>query len=297
MDINNLGNTWKVYVHTVPKKISGYKYDKHYVGITGKDPKERWRDGKGYKNGIFKKAIKKYGWDNIKHKIVAENLSHEEACELEKELIKKYKSFGERGYNATEGGEGRGYYINCNQPAYDTWYRMTKRFEKTKKDTDRYAEEWEDPSIFSKWAVENGQKPNCKLVKKNKKGHYCPSNCCFRYKKYYTYNGITGCIADWAEITGLTRRTIEGRLQRNPDNFEHAIHEYIENDCQKVTPKHTCYNKGICILQYDLNGNYIKEYDFIIDCANALGVDPKYVSRAIKGDGLLNGYRLVKKHN
>ena len=31
-----------VYLHTVPKEISGYDYDKYYVGITGTKPEARW---------------------------------------------------------------------------------------------------------------------------------------------------------------------------------------------------------------------------------------------------------------
>lgn len=35
-------------------------------------------------------AIKKYGWNNIEHKIIKTNLSQEDALNLERELIRKY---------------------------------------------------------------------------------------------------------------------------------------------------------------------------------------------------------------
>ena len=69
-----MNNTWSVYIHTTP---SGKKY----IGITSINPKERWNGGiSGYKGQIFEYAIRKYGWNNIIHEIIATNLSQEEAC-------------------------------------------------------------------------------------------------------------------------------------------------------------------------------------------------------------------------
>lgn len=92
--------SYTVYRHISP---SG----KIYVGITGQRPKKRWQCGQGYKdNPYFWKAIKKYGWDNIKHEILFTGLSAEEAFGAEKKLIAKYKSNDrEFGYNLSSGGE------------------------------------------------------------------------------------------------------------------------------------------------------------------------------------------------
>ena len=89
-----------VYKHTAP---SG----KVYIGLTGQTPEQRWRKGNGYKyNQAFTNAIKKYGWENIKHEIVAENLTAEEAQKLEIELIEKYDSRNKnKGYNICVGGD------------------------------------------------------------------------------------------------------------------------------------------------------------------------------------------------
>lgn len=92
-------NKYIVYKHTSPK-------GKIYIGITSQDPEKRWLNGKGYKrNSIFYNAIEKYGWENIKHEILFENLTKEEAEQKEIELISKYKS-NERnfGYNIDNGG-------------------------------------------------------------------------------------------------------------------------------------------------------------------------------------------------
>lgn len=72
---------WKVYIHIVPKSLSNHSYDKYYVGITGKEnPNDRWDSGYGYLyNKHFTNAIRKYGWNNIIHEVIANNLTKSEA--------------------------------------------------------------------------------------------------------------------------------------------------------------------------------------------------------------------------
>lgn len=97
-----------VYKHTSP---SG----KCYIGITCQAPEYRWGNN-GYKylevlksgklkHPYFAQAILKYGWSNIKHELLHEGLSKEEACRLEQEYIAGYKSQS-LSYNITDGGEG-----------------------------------------------------------------------------------------------------------------------------------------------------------------------------------------------
>ena len=70
-------------------------------------PEQRWRHGEGYKSSPhFYAAIQKYGWDNFEHNILFQNLTKEEACKKEQELIAKYNSMNrEYGYNSTSGGD------------------------------------------------------------------------------------------------------------------------------------------------------------------------------------------------
>lgn len=90
-----------VYMHT--NKINGKKY----VGITSKEPKKRWHGGSGYKNNKhFYQAIQKYGWNSFEHEVVSSGLTAEEAGEMEKFLIKQYKTTdSEYGYNICAGGQ------------------------------------------------------------------------------------------------------------------------------------------------------------------------------------------------
>lgn len=81
--------------------------NKRYIGITCQNPRKRWGNGKNYKpSSYFRNAIDKYGWDMFRHEILYTNLTKEEACKLEQELIQKYKTNDRRyGYNNSIGGE------------------------------------------------------------------------------------------------------------------------------------------------------------------------------------------------
>lgn len=77
-----------------------------YIGITAQSVNIRWRKGNGYRHSPhFTAAIKKYGWDNIKHEILFDGLTQAEAESKEIELIKLYKSTDRKhGYNCDSGG-------------------------------------------------------------------------------------------------------------------------------------------------------------------------------------------------
>lgn len=93
-------NNYTVYKHTAPN-------GKTYIGITSKPVEKRWLNGRGYaKNEHFWNAIKKYGWENISHEILATGLSREEAGLMEQMYISVYQSADQgKGYNLTYGGE------------------------------------------------------------------------------------------------------------------------------------------------------------------------------------------------
>lgn len=93
-------NNYKLYLHIAPN-------GKKYYGITKREPKQRWLNGKGYKdNQYFTNAINKYGWDNIDHIILFDSLTEYEAKELEQYFIQWYNTANrDYGYNISLGGE------------------------------------------------------------------------------------------------------------------------------------------------------------------------------------------------
>lgn len=87
-----------VYKHTFPDNLL-------YFGIAD-DPDSRWNDGKGYdENPDLFEAVKKYGWDNIKHEVLAQFEDRKQAEELEQRLILYYHTEDPKyGYNRTRWG-------------------------------------------------------------------------------------------------------------------------------------------------------------------------------------------------
>lgn len=98
-----MDNSYKIYKHTFPN-------GKVYIGMTFQEVKYRWRGGAGYNNQpVMKRAIKKYGWNNIQHEILFENLTKEEAENIERKLIKEQKTNNKKyGYNLDNGGKHAG---------------------------------------------------------------------------------------------------------------------------------------------------------------------------------------------
>ena len=95
---------WTIYEHITP---SG----KRYIGITSQKPEKRWLNGNHYYKGTaFRCAIDKYGWNDIQHNILFDDLTEKEAKWLENYLICYYWTFvgfkDSKGYNMTLGGEG-----------------------------------------------------------------------------------------------------------------------------------------------------------------------------------------------
>ena len=100
---------------------------KKYIGITSQEVYERWGNGKCYKTtSHFRNAIDKYGWDMFRHEILYTDLTYEEACQKEVELIAKYQTTDRRyGYNNSVGGE-KGALGNHHKLSEETKKKMSK---------------------------------------------------------------------------------------------------------------------------------------------------------------------------
>lgn len=69
-----------VYVHITPEGM-------YYFGVTN-NIKKRWGgNGVFYKKTSLQPYIEQYGWENIQHKVLYENLSYDDALKIEDSLI------------------------------------------------------------------------------------------------------------------------------------------------------------------------------------------------------------------
>lgn len=90
-----------IYKHTSP---SG----KSYIGQTNNF--NRRTNGHASINSpcrALKNAILKYGWDNFSHEILVDNLTLEQANELETKFILEFNTLSPNGYNLTTGGNNK----------------------------------------------------------------------------------------------------------------------------------------------------------------------------------------------
>lgn len=93
---------YKIYCHVFPN-------GKRYFGQTKRPLEERFgKNGINYKDSpLLWNAIQKYGWENISHILIKDNLTKEEANKYEMSYIKSYKTNDRNyGYNLTLGGDG-----------------------------------------------------------------------------------------------------------------------------------------------------------------------------------------------
>jgi hypothetical protein len=86
-------------------------------------------------------------------------------------------------------------------------------------------EKWKHSFInFYNWAMSNGYQDNLTIDRKNNNGNYFPENCQWtsnfeqsrnkRNNRIIIYNGISMCLQDWSNYTGLTPMSIDMRLKR-----------------------------------------------------------------------------------
>ena len=115
-----------IYMFTSP---SG----KSYIGLTCENNiNDRWEGHLKSSSHctLLKRAMKKYGWDNIKKKILIEfkhEINDKLLPEYEKRFIKAYNTLAPNGYNCTDGGEGGKRY--CEETRQNISKGMKKYYE------------------------------------------------------------------------------------------------------------------------------------------------------------------------
>ena len=158
-------------------RITNIINNKKYIGITKRKPEIRWSNGKGYKKtSYFRAAIEKYGWDNFEHIILYSNLSKEDACQKEIELIKEYDTTNrEFGYNNALGGE-----INIGfKHSEEAKIKMRKAAQERPIDWNKI-EKMKQSTMKKVRCVETGEIfESCSdaAKAKNIKGHHIPECC------------------------------------------------------------------------------------------------------------------------
>ena len=302
MESNENENVGTVYLHTVPKEISNYDHNKYYVGITKRKVTVRWgnkgysykpqksiRNGKVYSNKIWY-AIQKYGWDNMKHEILAEHLSKSEACLMEKLLIYILKSSeDEYGYNIQAGGRSTSpqNYKKVNQ------YDLNGIYIKT----------WDSlvsaANSVNKCSTDLGAV--CQNQRKSAGGFmwkfYDDYPDCLNIESYnpillkvgqYDLNGnlikIWNSISEAAKSLNLKYDSIQSAAF-NPGRKTGGymwVSKYDINDFKPIISPYINANKRR-VKQFDMEMNFIREWDSITQAEKTLNIAGGSITRCCQG--------------
>lgn len=142
---------------------------------------------------------------------------------------------------------------------YEIWIGMKKRCSPNATNNKRYknyagrgikvCDEWSNSyEAFRSWALGNGYDGyatfgECTLDRIDNNGNYCPENCRWadattqqRNKNnnfLITFNGETKTLAEWSEITGISRHAISDRIKELNWDIETALTKPVKKSAKQ----------------------------------------------------------------
>jgi hypothetical protein len=269
---------YSIYLHI--NKVNG----KMYVGITKNNPEKRWgNNGNQYKRQPkFYNAIQKYGWNNFEHEIFANNLIKEEACNMEIKLISKLNAI-DYGYNIALGGN---VLDGINRPKGYTHYLSKQIYQY---------------DIISKKLIKYWGAISDIVLHYNNSTQYKIEKACKELIPYLGFYWSYNEIKDFSEyktqeldhVSKIYQYDLQGNFIKVYNNKNEVIKEnknlnwesiyrayvhyvsssggYIWSETNDINSIKEIVKENILIyrretipiIQYDLNGKYIKRYKSI----------------------------------
>lgn len=276
--------SYKVYKHTCPN-------GKSYIGITGQDEKKRWNYGNGYCTQLFGRAIKKYGWENIKHEIleVCENV--DDAYESEIKNIAKYDTANPQyGYNCDKGGSGA------------TGHTVGETARKTISSKNK--ERWADTTYRERMVAHLREVSDSNIGRKRgedaiKKTIAATSKSVDQYTIDGEFVATYSSAMDAARSVGANSNsavvgcckgksvTAHGFIWKyhgepfDPDDYTKRVSAWRESAMTVATKNAEA--KKIAVAQEDNAGNLIATYASAVDAQKATGINRNSIRRCCKG--------------
>ena len=274
-------NNYTVYMHIFPN-------NKVYIGITSrKNVNYRWRkNGIGYiSSPKMNNAIQKYGWENIKHKILYEHLTKEEAEQKEIELIAQYKSNQrEYGYNIANGGMHKG---KCSEETKN----KIKNSGASKTFFKKGISSWNKGIPQNEKAKEKnrishlGKKQSEETIRKRAnslKGYKMSEETKLKMKLTKQEHYPNGYHHSKETIEKIKANRSKTRTEEAKKKQSNTMKEKYKNGYISPMIGSKAVNRKP-IIQLDLNGNIIKEWDCITEAANYYGISPSRIILVLKG--------------
>jgi len=247
-----MGN-YTVYMHIPP---SG----KRYVGITIQNAKKRWMNGWGYHaQPYFYRSILKYGWDEFEHKILFENLTKEEAEQKEIQLISFYRSNNrEYGYNIANGG-------NCIGTCSEETKKKTSEALKGREFSEETRKKLSKALKGKKYSLETIEKLRefhlGKILPVEQRNKISAANKGKKKSKEQIENLI--------KINTGSKRSLESRKKMS----DAKKGKYLGAKSPSAKP----------VIQFDLNGNYLRKFGCVKEAEAFLGMGRTHISCCCNG--------------
>lgn len=104
----------------------------------------------------------------------------------------------------------------------------------------KVCDEWEANFLsFKNWAETHGYEDGLTIDRVDVNGNYCPSNCRWVSKKvqawnrantrYFEYGGERKCLAEWAELKGISKAALRSRIYNLGWSIEKALETEVQH--------------------------------------------------------------------
>lgn len=307
MEKNNSNeHIYKIYVYT--NKVN----NKKYVGQTRKSLKERaGNNGRCYnRSPRFWNAIQKYGWDNFSPEILYDNLTKDDANELEIKTIYDLQTTNDKyGYNIAFGGNGGGN-PKSKIPVvqFDLEFNYIKRYDSlvdaghnTNIDKSHIASACKHKYfqsggfiwLFEKDYLSNNYNKESILNEINKEYIHPNAKMIVQCDLEMNFVSEYKNICDASRITGINRNCINdncshklktsgGYIWMYKDEYEknkNNLNKLNEISINALTTSHNKY----AVVQLDKNMKYIADYSSILEASKNTKIDRKSITYTCKG--------------
>lgn len=264
-----------VYVHIFPN-------EKRYVGQTKQKPEYRFNNGEGY-NGCpyMYRAIQKYGWENVRHEILIDGISAEQANYYEKYYIALYQSDCKKyGYNMRTGGHTGYIYTKEVRAKMSRIQTGRKQSAETRQKRSDALMRYYSANTVSDDVREKLRRPNSGQFKKGVPHDTSEET---REKISKALKGRKGRPLTEEQKEHL-RAIFKGRTM--PHNSYVATEKYRFKEGHEVT-QHTIDRlkeaNSKAVIQYDANMIELARFPSITEASKAIGLSQNAVGNCVRG--------------
>ncbi len=259
---DNLAHYAINYIMGYIYKITNTVTNKVYIGQTINDPDKRWighQKSIGTTRGcpVLKASMEKHGIDKFKFEVLIICFDSD-LSKYEKEYIKKYESFGPKGYNLTHGGEEGGFFKGCKHSPEETerirerWKIWFANPENRKKLSERTTKFYQNPE---------NRKRHCEIMK------HVAKETIRKIRVNYTNS----------PRSEETKQKIRESVLKHYNNFQ------ISSENRNKRSQAMTKAIGRKVDQYTLDGKYIATFDSIKEAGKANNLNYKAIGHNVRG--------------